>query len=55
MKILSKNLNSVLWVMSENDLSSKNLRNAASKNGVDPERLIFAKSMPHDEHLKDYN
>ena len=52
MRILSKNLNSVLWIMSENDLSSKNLRNVASKNGIDGKRLIFAKSMPHDEHLK---
>ena len=52
MRILSKNLNSVLWIMSENDLSSKNLRNVAIKNGVDPKRLIFAKNMPHDEHLK---
>ena len=52
MKILSKNLNSVLWIMSENDISSANLRNVASRKGVDPKRLIFAKSIPLDEHLK---
>ena len=52
MKILSKNFNSVLWIMSESDLASRNLKIKASEKGIDPERLIFAKHMPLDEHLK---
>ncbi len=52
MKILSKNLDSVLWIMSDNDLSVENLRNFAQNKNIDPKRLIFAKHMPLDEHLK---
>ncbi len=52
MKILSKNSSSVLWIMSDSELSSQNLKKFAKKNGIDPNRLIFAKHMPLDEHLK---
>ncbi len=52
MNILSKNPDSVLWIMSDNDLSELNLKNFASKNGIDSKRLFFAKHMPLDEHLK---
>ena len=52
MKILSKNIDSVLWVMNDNDLSKENLKNFASKNGIDPKRLVFAKHIPLNEHLK---
>ncbi len=52
MKILSKNKKSVLWIMSDNDLASNNLKNFATKSGIDKDRLIFAKHMPLDEHLK---
>ena len=52
MKILSKNKNSVLWIMSDNDISSTNLKNFAVKKNIDPQRIIFAKYMPLEEHLK---
>ena len=38
--------------MSDNDLSVENLRNFAQNKNIDPKRLIFAKHMPLDEHLK---
>ncbi len=52
MKILSKNSDSVLWIMKDNEISSANLKDFASKKGIDPKRLIFAEHMPLDEHLK---
>ena len=52
MKILLKNENSVLWIMSDNDLSKNNLKNYAVEKNVDPNRLIFAEFAPLDEHLR---
>ena len=52
MSILSKAKESVLWIMSDNIISEENLKNFALKSGIDVQRLIFAKLMPLDEHLK---
>ena len=52
MSILSKAKESVLWIMSDNIISEENLKNFALKSGIDVKRLIFAKLMPLDEHLK---
>ena len=51
MDILKAIDGSVLWLMPDSDGARKNLRNTASHQGVDPDRLIFAKSLPISEHL----
>ena len=52
MKILSKNKDSVLWLMYDNDLSKTNLKNYVSKCGIEPKRIIFAEQLNLSEHLK---
>jgi len=52
MKILSKNTNSVLWILIDDNLSKVNLINYASKLGIENDQLIFANQLPHDEHLQ---
>ena len=52
MKILEKNSNSVLWLIDDNSASNKNLVFEANKRKIDEKRLIFAKRLPLDEHLK---
>ncbi|MDC0517718.1 tetratricopeptide repeat protein [Candidatus Pelagibacter sp.] len=52
MTILSKAKNSVLWIMIDNKIAKDNLKNFASKRGIDVKRLIFTDFMPLDEHLK---
>ena len=42
---------SVLWLLSDNNISERNLKNFATKNNVDPKRLIFAKHLPLEQHL----
>jgi protein O-GlcNAc transferase len=51
MKILQQLPDAVLWLQRENEIAEKNLRQHAETRGVDPERLIFAKRLPKDEHL----
>ena len=38
--------------MSDNEISTINLKDFAVKKGIDPKRLIFTKHLPLDEHLK---
>lgn len=57
MNILDKVENSVLWLFGENfydgeNLVEQNLKKEAKNQGIDPNRLIFAKYAPLDEHLK---
>ena len=52
MNIIKRVDNSVLWILKSNDTASKNLKNEAIKNGVDPSRIIFAPHLSNDEHLK---
>ena len=51
MLLLKEVKNSHLWLLSSNPLMEKNLRNEASKRGIDQKRLIFAKKITLDKHL----
>jgi predicted O-linked N-acetylglucosamine transferase (SPINDLY family) len=51
MRILGRVEGSVLWLMEINPWAVENLRIEAARRGIDPQRLIFAKSLPVDEHL----
>ena len=51
MRILKKNHNSVLWLLSDNIYSNKNLLLEAEKRGVDKNRIIFANRLPLEDHL----
>ena len=51
MRILKKVEGSTLWLFGENILAEINLKKEATKRGVDPRRLVFAKPMPLAEHL----
>ena len=42
---------SVLWLLAGSPSAIRNLKSAASANGVDPDRLIFASFVPQAEHL----
>ncbi len=50
MNILKKTDNSVLWLLSDNEESRQNLFLEAIKNGVNSERLIFAKRFSGKDH-----
>jgi predicted O-linked N-acetylglucosamine transferase (SPINDLY family) len=55
MRLLKRNLTSVLWLMSRNETSQKNLCAAALAQGVQPDRLIFASRVPRvEDHLARY-
>jgi predicted O-linked N-acetylglucosamine transferase (SPINDLY family) len=51
MKLLRARSESVLWLLSSNDLVECNLRAEAEKRGVDPRRLVFAPIVPPADHL----
>ena len=42
MRLLSSVKGSVLWLLDDNDTARRNLRQAAAKRGIDPDRLVFA-------------
>jgi protein O-GlcNAc transferase len=52
MKILKSVESSVLWLFEKNEDSTKNLKREAMKNGISKNRLIFAKKMPLELHLR---
>ena len=55
MRLLQQIPDSVLWLMSRNELSRSNLRKEASLRGIEPERLIFAERVPLvEDHLARY-
>jgi predicted O-linked N-acetylglucosamine transferase (SPINDLY family) len=51
MRILQAVPSSVLWLLSENEWATANLRHEAQARGVAAERLVFARRMPPAEHL----
>ncbi|HUI59731.1 MAG TPA: hypothetical protein VLX90_05885, partial [Steroidobacteraceae bacterium] len=51
MRILKAVDGSVLWLLAEDDTASANLRSAATKAGVDAQRLIFGHRLLSPEHL----
>ena len=50
-RILKNVDESVIWLLEDNQLAAANLRNAAKKYGLDPNRLIFTGRLPPAEHL----
>lgn len=51
LELLNNIPNSALWVLQNNPLAQENLRKHASKNGVDPGRILFAEMASRAEHL----
>ena len=51
MNILKRVPKSILWLLKSNESSILNLKKEAIKKKVNPERIIFASSLPNDEHL----
>lgn len=51
MRILLKVSASVLWLMEDNSAAAENLRKQAKIRGVCTSRLVFAKRLPHPQHL----
>lgn len=51
MRILDSVEGSVLWLLSSKGPSEANLKRAAGRYGIGPERLIFAPPLPLDQHL----
>ena len=51
MRILKRVGNSVLWLLKDSSEAEHNLRDAATRSGVDPSRLIFASRVPLPQHL----
>ena len=41
----------VLWLLVNQDRARSNLRGEAERAGIDPERLVFARSLPQDAHI----
>jgi protein O-GlcNAc transferase len=50
MRLLARVPGSVLWLLREPG-TDRNLRDAASEHGVDPDRLVFADRVEHADHL----
>ena len=50
--ILKKTENSVLWLLKDNNFSQDNLKLLIEKNGIDPNRLIFAEHLKMEDHLQ---
>ena len=51
MRLLSKIKGSVLWLIQSNQYSKGNLIYESTKRNIDPDRIIFAKELPLQEHL----
>ena len=54
MLIVGRIDNSVLWLNIKNKLVRENICRAAQIRGIDPSRIIFANSLPMEEHLARY-
>lgn len=55
MRLLDQVPGSVLWLMSRDDASQRNLRHEALQRGIDPSRLVFATRVPRiEDHLARY-
>jgi protein O-GlcNAc transferase len=51
MRLLGQVEGSVLWLLQHNEVTPRNLRREAEQRGIAPERLVFARGIPLDEHL----
>ncbi|HEY6831262.1 MAG TPA: glycosyl transferase [Pseudolabrys sp.] len=54
MAVLGQVPNSVLWLLTGTPEANERLRNAASEQGIAPDRLIFADKMANPDHLARY-
>ena len=52
MHLLDEVDDSVLWLLQSNNHAIENLKKEASAANIDPDRLIFAKLLPHADHLE---
>lgn len=52
MRILRRVPGSVLWLLHTDPAVASNLRREAEQRGVAPERLVFGRPVPPDEHLR---
>jgi predicted O-linked N-acetylglucosamine transferase (SPINDLY family) len=52
MEILKKTKNSILWLLQSDSLAQKNLIKEAKTKGINENRIIFAKRVSVEEHLK---
>jgi len=50
-EILKKSPESVLWLLENNEFSTKNIFQEATKRGINNKRILFAKKMKIEEHL----
>lgn len=56
LRILHRVPQSVLWLASQREASVANIRAYASRNGIDPSRIVFARRVPeHKDHLARYS
>jgi predicted O-linked N-acetylglucosamine transferase (SPINDLY family) len=53
-RIIQSVPNSILWLYEDNPAAKRNLSAEASKRGLHANRLVFARRMPHAEHLARY-
>jgi predicted O-linked N-acetylglucosamine transferase (SPINDLY family) len=51
MRILAASPGSVLWLLETNPDFAENMKHQAVRHGVAPDRLVFAKPVPQDQHL----
>jgi predicted O-linked N-acetylglucosamine transferase (SPINDLY family) len=51
MRLLNATPDSVLWLLEDNPLATNNLKKTAKTHGVAPERLVFARHLPVEEHI----
>jgi predicted O-linked N-acetylglucosamine transferase (SPINDLY family) len=51
MRILQRAEGSVLWLLRGSATAERNLRKEAEQRGVDPDRIVFAPKVSHDDHL----
>lgn len=51
MRLLRATPGSVLWLAADVELTMRNLRQNAAERSVDPDRLVFARTLPYADHL----
>ncbi|HEX5784129.1 MAG TPA: hypothetical protein VFY35_05320, partial [Burkholderiaceae bacterium] len=54
MRILHSTPDSVLWLYADHPQTQGNLRQAAAAQGIDANRLVFARQVPYAEYLQRY-
>lgn len=54
MSLLRRVPNSVLWLLEDNPIATRNLGDAARGHGLAPQQLVFAPRLPHAQHLARY-